>query len=266
MQNQLQAQLNMSWGHFKKYRPLIRELVTRDLKVKYRRSFLGYVWSILNPLLMMLLQTLVFSYMFRFDIPNYPLYLICGNTLFTFFNESTNMGMSSVLGNASLIKKVYVPKFIFPISRVVSSFVNLLFSLVAIVLVMLITRSPLYPTLLLVWIPMLLLLVFCCGMALLLSALAVYFRDLQYLYGILTMAWMYATPLFYPISQLPVFMQQIIKLNPLYHYINFVRCLVMYGFVPGPNTWFACIACAVVMLALGLLAFRKLQRNFILYL
>ena len=103
-------------------------------------------------------------------------------------------------------------------------------------------------------------------MAVLLSALAVYFRDLQYLYGILTMAWMYATPLFYPLSQLPGFMQQLIKLNPLYHYINCLRCLVMYGFVPGPNTWFACIASALCMMALGLAAFRKLQRNFILYL
>ena len=227
------GQLHNSWHNFSKYRPLIRELVTRDLKVKYRRSVLGYVWSILNPLLMMLLQTLVFSYMFRFDIPNFPLYLICGNTLFNFFNESTNMGMGSVLGNASLIKKVYIPKFIFPISRVMSSFVNLLF---------------------------------CAGMAVLLSALAVYFRDLQYLYGILTMAWMYATPLFYPISALPPFMVPVIKLNPLYHYINCMRCLVMYGTVPGPNTWFACIVCAVGVMVVGLAAFRKLQRNFILYL
>ena len=101
-------------ANFSKYRPLIRELVTRDLKVKYRRSVLGYMWSILNPLLMMLLQTLVFSYMFRFDIPNFPLYLICGNTLFNFFNESTNMGMGSVLGNASLIKKCTCPSSFFP--------------------------------------------------------------------------------------------------------------------------------------------------------
>ena len=181
MQGKTTDQLRGSWHNFSKYRPLIRELVTRDLKVKYRRSFLGYVWSILNPLLMMLLQTLVFSYMFRFQIENFPLYLICGNTLFNFFNESTNMGMGSVLGNSSLIKKVYVPKFIFPISRVVSSFVNLLFSLAAIILVMLITRSPFHLTILLVWAPLVLLFLFTCGIALLLSALAVYFRDLQYL-------------------------------------------------------------------------------------
>ena len=258
MQGKTTAQLRGSWHNFSKYRPLIRELVTRDLKVKYRRSFLGYVWSILNPLLMMLLQTLVFSYMFRFQIENFPLYLICGNTLFNFFNESTNMGMGSVLGNSSLIKKVYVPKFIFPISRVVSSFVNLLFSLAAIILVMLITRSPFHLTILLVWAPLVLLFLFTCGIALLLSALAVYFRDLQYLYGIVTMAWMYATPLFYPISALPPFMVAIVKLNPLYHYINCMRCLVMYGTVPGPNTWFACIVCAVGMMVVGLAAFRKL--------
>ena len=265
MQGKTTDQLRGSWHNFSKYRPLIRELVTRDLKVKYRRSFLGYVWSILNPLLMMLLQTLVFSYMFRFQIENFPLYLICGNTLFNFFNESTNMGMGSVLGNSSLIKKVYVPKFIFPISRVVSSFVNLLFSLAAIILVMLITRSPFHLTILLVWAPLVLLFLFTCGMALLLSALAVYFRDLQYLYGIVTMAWMYATPLFYPISALPPFMVAIVKLNPLYHYINLFRNLMMYGNIPGPNTWIACIFCAVASMAIGLLVFRKLQKNFILY-
>ena len=138
--------------------------------------------------------------------------------------------------------------------------------LAAILLVMLITRSPFYWTILLVWAPLLLLLAFCCGMAVLLSALAVYFRDLQYLYGILTMAWMYATPLFYPLSALPPFMVPVIKLNPLYHYINCMRCLVMYGTLPGPNTWIACIGSAVVMMGVGLAAFRKLQRNFILYL
>ena len=104
------GQLHNSWHNFSKYRPLIRELVTRDLKVKYRRSVLGYVWSILNPLLMMLLQTLVFSYMFRFDIPNFPLYLICGNTLFNFFNESTNMGMGVAIPHGTSQKKGTVKK------------------------------------------------------------------------------------------------------------------------------------------------------------
>lgn len=264
MSNQT-SQLSRYWQHFVKYQPLIRELVSRDLKVKYRRSFLGYVWSILNPLMMMALQTVIFSFMFRSNIPNYPLYLICGNTLFTFFNESTNMGMTSVIQNASLIKKVYIPKFIFPLSRVVSCFVTTLFSCGAVLLVMVLTRSTFYWTIFLCWMPLVLMFLFCSGMALLLSALAVYFRDMMHLYSILVMGWMYATPLFYPLSALPAALQKLMKLNPLYHYINLFRNLVMYGNIPGPNTWFACTACALVSMAAGLLVFRKLQKNFILY-
>lgn len=264
MNNQI-SQMQDSWAHFVKYKPLIQELVSRDLKVKYRRSFLGYVWSILNPLMMMALQTVIFSYMFRADIPNYPVYLICGNVLFTFFNESANMGLTSIIYNAALIKKVYIPKFIFPLSRVVSSFVTMGFSFVAILLVMLFTRSPIYWTILLFWVPLVFLFIFCCGISLLLSSLTVYFRDMQYLFSILTLGWMYATPIFYPLEQLPMFAQRLMKFNPMYHYINLFRNLVMYGTMPGPNTWFACAASALVVLVLGLVVFRKLQRNFILY-
>lgn len=254
-----------SWQHFCKYEPLVHELVGRDLKVKYRRSFLGYIWSILNPLLMMLLQSLIFSYMFRSNIPNFPLYLICGNTLFTFFNEATNMGMNSIIQNAALIKKVYIPKFIFPLSRVVSCFVTMFFSFGAILLVMIVTRAAFYWTILLCWIPLLFLFFFCCGIALLLSALTVYFRDMQHLYGVLTLGWMYATPLFYPIEALPEAIIPLMKLNPLYHFINLFRNLVMYGNIPGPNTWFANVASSLIALLLGIWAFRKLQKNFILY-
>lgn len=128
---------------FNRYMPLLRELVVRDLKIKYRRSFLGYVWSLLNPLMMMAIMSLVFSYMFRFKIQNYPLYLICGQTLWSFFSESTHVAMTSVIYNGALIRKVYIPKYIFPVSRVLSSFVTMSFSLVAILIVMLVTRVPL---------------------------------------------------------------------------------------------------------------------------
>ena len=234
-------------------------------KVKYRRSFLGYIWSILNPLLMMILQTIIFSFMFRNNIPNYPLYLICGNTLFTFFNESSNMGLTSIIANAALIKKVYIPKFIFPLSRVASSFVTMSFSMVAVLIVMLFTGAPLHWTIVLFWVPLVFQLMFCCGMALLLSALTVYFRDMQHLFSVMTLGWMYATPIFYPLEQLPTNVQFLMKFNPMYHYINMFRNLVMYGNIPGPNTWIACIVAGLVMLIVGLLAFRKLQRNFILY-
>lgn len=250
---------------FQKYMPLIRELVKRDLKLKYRRSILGYLWSLLNPLLMMIVMTLVFSYMFRFDIPNYPLYLICGQTLFNFFNEATNMAMYSVIQNGSLIKKVYIPKYIFPVSKVVSGFVTMSFSLAAILIVMLATGTAFHLSILLFWAPLLMLLIFSCGIGMILSALAVQFRDLTHLYGVLTMAWMYLTPIFYPIEAVPSGVAGFIAGNPLYMYVDIFRSLVLYGTIPGWNIWLTGALVALISLAAGTLIFRKMQRNFILY-
>lgn len=248
-----------------RFKPLLNELVLRDLKLKYRRSILGYVWSLLNPLLMMTIMTLVFSYMFRFDIPNYPLYLICGQTLWSFFNESTSMAMMSVLANGSLIRKVYIPKYIFPISRVLSSFVTMTFSLAAILIVMVATKVPLSWELLLVPLCLLFLLIFCMGIGMILSALAVYFRDIVHLYGVVTMAWMYTTPIFYPISALPEEIAFYIQFNPMYHYITFFRSLVLYRTLPTAETWLCCILFSMLSFLAGTFVFHKLQRNFILY-
>lgn len=253
-----------SLGQLHRYTPLLRELVVRDLKLKYRRSFLGYIWSLLNPLLMMAVMTVVFSYMFRFQIPNYPLYLICGQTLWTFFNESTTLAMHSVIGNGALIRKVYIPKYIFPISRVLSSFVTMSFSLAAILIVMLFTGVPLHPVQLLVPVPLFFLLLFCTGIGMVLSAMAVYFRDIIHLYGVLTMAWMYLTPIFYPLESLPENVAFFIQFNPMHHYISFFRSLILNCSLPEPGIWLSCIASSFVALAVGLWTFRKLQRNFIL--
>lgn len=255
-----------AWQHWTRYKPLLKELVVRDLKVKYRRSFLGYLWSLLNPLLMMVVMTLVFSHMFRFDIPNYPLYLICGQTLWTFFNESTNMALLSVMQNGSLIRKVYIPKFIFPVSRVISSFVTMSFSLLAILIVMVATGTPFHIQIILFPIPLALLLVFSTGIGMALSALAVYFRDIVHLYSVVTIAWMYVTPIFYPIEAIPPQIAAWIKWNPMYSYITFFRELMLYGRVPGAVIWITCALSSAVALAIGMLVFRKLQRNFILYL
>lgn len=255
----------ISFQNLLNYLPLMRELVKRDLKVKYRRSILGYLWSLLNPLLMMCIMSYIFSTLFKSNIPNFPLYLICGQTLWNFFNESTNMAMHSVIQNSALIKKVYIPKYIFPFSRVLSSFVTMSFSLLAILIVMLGTRATLYPTILLFWIPLIFLFIFSCGMGLILSALSVYFRDITHLYNVLTLAWMYFTPVFYDMSFLPEDVQHTITLNPLYHFISFFRDLILYGQIPEANVWAICIGSSLVMLLIGLVVFRKLQRNFILY-
>lgn len=257
--------MKQAWQHFVQYRPLLKELVRRDLKVKYRRSFLGYVWSLLNPLLMMCVMSYVFSEIFKSSIPNFPLYLISGQTLWNFFNESTNTSMYSVIQNGSLIKKVYIPKFIFPISRVLSSFVTMSFSLIAIVIVIIFTKATVYWTILLFWIPLAFLFVFCCGIGLVLAALSVYFRDITHLYSVLTLAWMYATPVFYDVSILPENVRETIGINPMYYFITFFRSLVLYGQIPAWDVWVFCFFSSLIVLAIGLLTFKKLQRNFILY-
>lgn len=262
----MKNKFNLSnYRHLLNYLPLTQELVKRDLKVKYRRSFLGYVWSLLNPLLMMCVMSYVFSTIFQSTVPNFPLYLICGQTLWNFFNESTNMAMYSVLQNGALIKKVYIPKFIFPFSRVLSSFVTMSFSLVAILIVMLFTRATIHWTILLFWVPLAFLFVFCCGIGLVLSALSVYFRDITHLYGVVTMAWMYATPIFYDPAILPDTVRRTLEWNPMYHFITFFRGLILNGRIPGVEIWLICIGSSIAVLAVGLAVFKKLQRNFILY-
>lgn len=255
-----------AWQHLQKYKPLLRELVIRDLKVKYRRSFLGYLWSLLNPLMMMGVMSFVFSYIFRYNIENYPLYLICGQTLWNFFNESTNMAMYSVLNNGALIKKVYIPKFIFPMSRVFSSFVTMSFSLGAILIVLIVTRAPLHWQALLFPVPLFFLLVFSMGISLILSSLSVYFRDITHLYNVVTLAWMYATPVFYPVEGMPPEVVTVLKANPMYYYLDTFRQLVLYGTIPSAAEWMICVFVSLFVLIIGLVVFRKLQRNFILYL
>lgn len=254
-----------SLANLKKYTPLIHELVTRDLKKKYRRSVLGYFWSLLNPLLMMLVMTFVFTSIFKNKIPHYPLYLISGQTIYRFFTESTNRAMTAITNSGSLIKKVYVPKFIFPIASVLSSFVIMGLSLVAIYVVKIALRVPFTWCDLLFVIPLFLEFVFCVGMGMILSALSVYFHDIEHLYGVLTTAWMYLTPIFYTLKSLPENVAFVIKLNPLYHYLQFYRLLIMDGFVPEINTWIASVVSAFGMLLVGLIVFRKAQKNFILY-
>lgn len=250
---------------FSRYRFLIQQLVSRDFKTKYKRSVLGIVWSFLNPLLTMLVQYAVFSTIFKSDIPNFPVYLLTGIVLFNFFNEACSMGITSILGNASLITKVYVPKYIYPVTRVLSSGINMLFSLVPLLLVILLTRTALTPAILLLPFALACLLCFCTGMVLVLSASMVFFRDTQFLWNVLSMIWMYATPIFYPESIIPDRFLIVYKFNPLYHFIRFARTVIMDGVSPEPKAYLICLVFAVGSLILGGLIFRKAQDKFVLY-
>ena len=163
---------------FMRYRFLLEDLISRDLKVKYRRSVLGLIWSILNPLLMMLVVTTVFSTILRIQIENFPLYYLTGSLIFNFISEATSAALISIISSAQLIKKVYVPKYIFPLEKTLFSFVNMLFSLIAIVIIMVITpNTPWHWTLVLFPVPLIYALVFAIGLGLILASVNVFFRD-----------------------------------------------------------------------------------------
>jgi ABC-2 type transport system permease protein len=248
-----------------KYKPLLGSLVVRDLKTKYRRSVLGFAWSVLNPLLMMIVITAVFQNLFRTNIENFPIYYLTGYLFFSFITESTNLAMTSVIGAGALIKKVYIPKYIFPLEKCIFSFVNMLLSFIATIIVMLALKVPITPTFFAFPIPMIYLFVFSVGLSFFLAAANVFFRDVAHLYSVFTTAWMYLTPIFYPMEMLPDFMKELITFNPLYHYILYFRALVLGNHIPDLRTNLICMGFSTIMLVLGLIFFKKKQDKFILY-
>lgn len=252
--------------NFLLYKDLLKELVVRDVKLKYRRSFLGYVWSVLNPLLIMIVMAVVFSTMFKRDIENFPVYLFTGQLLFNYMNQSTHQAITSITGNAALLKKVYVPKYIFVFSKITSGLVDFLFSLVALVLVMLATRAHFSWYCLLFPFVVLQLYVFCLGLGLFLAQANVFFRDIQYIYTAITTAWIYLTPIFYPLDYLSVQLQWLIRhLNPMWFYVGQFRDLVYYGRMPGYGIILEGVITSVLMLTIGVIFFKKNQDNFFLY-
>ncbi len=244
---------------------ILRTLVTKDFKLKYRRSVLGVLWSVLNPLLMMVVLSAVFSFMFRFTIENFPLYLILGTILFNLMADSTSAAMYSITGAAPLIKKIRIEKLIFPLESVVFQIVNFVISLVAVVLVMLYFRIT--PTLNLLALPLLIsyVLVFSLGLGMLLAALAVFFRDVMHLWGVVITAWTYATPLFYPVDMLDGWMQTVMSFNPMYHYVTYFRSIVMWDTMPDLTENLVCLGIALVTFLIGFAVFRKSENKFILY-
>ena len=203
---------------------------------------------------------------FKFDIPYFPVYLLCGNVVFNYFSEACGMALTSIVGNADLIKKVYVPKYIYPLTRIMSSLINMLISLIPLAAVALISGLMPNKTYLLLPFPLLFLALFCLGLGMLLASAMVFFRDIQFLWGVLTTIWMYLTPIFYPITALPETIQSVVKMNPLYFYVTFLRSCIIDGLSPEPIMYVQCAAVALITLAIGAFTFKKSQDNFVLYL
>lgn len=249
---------------FIKYRPLLIELVKRDLKIRYRHSILGMLWTVLNPLLMMIVMSIVFSTIFKNSITNFPVYVMIGNIVFNCNSDATNQGLGSIVWNAPLIKKVYIPKYLFPMATVVSCLINFCFSFIALIIVMIFTKATFYPVLLTIWIPFLYLIIFSFGLSLVLCSVNVFFRDMQHLYGIFNMIWMYLSAIFYSVDILPDKIYSLVKLNPLYRYITFFRTIIIDGVFPSLRENLFCISFSLVTLIIGIVVFYKLQDKFIL--
>lgn len=250
---------------FLNYRNLLKELVIRDIRVRYRRSVLGILWSVLNPLMMMMILTWVFSNIFKTDIKNFAVYVLIGNIVFSFHSEATSAALTSILSNSELIKKVYIPKYLFVFARVLSSLVNLLFSFVALFLILILTKTPISLNIFALFIPLTFLLIFVIGLSLILATYNVFFRDLGHLYGVLLTAWMYFSAIFYPVEMLDGLISQVIWVNPIYQIISYMRSIIIDGKMLGLSENLYCLTFSMVTLFIGLYVFYKKQDKFILY-
>lgn len=265
-----------------KYKDLLYQLVSRDLKLKYRRSFLGYVWSVLNPLLIMLVMTAVFSSMFGRNVPNFAIYLLCGRTIFEFINTSTTKALGAISDNAVLLKKTYVSKFMFPLAKITSSMVDFVFSLGALVIVItflsLLKGECLFSFANLLFpIVVIQAYIFSLGLGFLLAQLNVFFRDIKYIYNAVTVAWMYLSAIFYDanmLSSVPWVKFIVDHLNPAYIYIKQFRDLIWIGnngleFIYNTRIFAQNVLVgtiyALAMFAIGVFFFKRKQDKFILY-
>lgn len=240
-----------------RYRDLVLALVARELKVRYRRSALGFTWTMLQPLLMMLVLQVVFSSLFRFQLANYPVYAMAGILFWNFFSQSVVSSMNSLRGNAMLLKKVPVPMAVFPLATVASGVINLIFALVPLLLILLITGHPLTPSLLFLPVAILLAALFTLGAGLLLSPLSIFFNDIVEMITVILSVLMYLTPIFYPKEIVPAKMRWIVRFNPLRSILEVFRDPIYYGKVPPLSHITVSCLIVLVALAVGAWAFRK---------
>ena len=247
------------------YKFLFDELVKRDFKKKYKRTVLGMWWSVLSPLLQLLVMRIVFTQFFGRGMEHYTTYLFCGNLVYNFYRESTNGGMNSLMSNAGIISKVNVPKYMFLLSRNVSSLITFGLNLVVFFLFVILDGVPIQTNFVLLIYPILCLVVFNIGVGLVLSALFVFFRDINYLYEIFTMLLSYFSAIFYTVDGYSAWMQKAFYINPLYCYIRYFRVVVLEGAVPSLALHILCLFYAIVMILIGGYIYKKYNHKFLYY-
>lgn len=248
----------------KNYRSLLSELIRRDIKIKYRRSVLGIFWSFLDPLLSMIVLTIVFSTLFH-RIPNYPIYYLTGLLAFQLFSNGSKTAMRSLVGSSGIWKTIYVPKFLYVLSAVLSNFVTYLLSLVVLFAIMAILNVQFTIYIVFASLPILALIIMTIGAGLIMATLNVFFRDMEYLYNVFMMILMYGMPIFYPADIVPASFQFIQQYNPLYQLIVCLRDCFLYGQMYSLSTLLFGFISAIVLLVIGILLLYKYQDRFVLY-
>ncbi len=260
LRNSAAEELREMWN----YRNLIYQLTRRDVLTRYKRSVLGVAWTMLNPLGMMLVLTIAFSQVFRFDTEfSYPAYVLSGLMTWNFFSQTTTASMVNLVWGGGLLHRIYVPRTSFALAAVLTGVINFLFSLVPLFLVMLITGVPMRWTILLFPFPLLLLACFALGLGLLISTFAVYFPDVAEMYGIALLGWMYLTPVIYPESILPeAYRFWVTHLNPMYYMVNLIRTVIYQGQLPSWGDVIPAVAVAMGTLIIGWIIFTRKADEF----
>jgi len=247
------------------YRFLLLEFIKRDIKVKYKNSFLGIIWSILEPLLNMIVLTFIFSSMFENSIPNFPIYVLSGRLLYGFFSQSVTSCIKSITGKSSLIKKIYVPKYIYPLSSVISNFIIFLLSLTPLFIIMITSGlGPQKMNLLIIY-PLGSLFFISFGLGLLLASINVFFRDLEHLFGIVLLIIMYMSAIFYSIDIIDPDYMYVMYLNPIFPPIVAFRDCILYSEISSITSWVLCLVYPILYILVGVFTFYNLQDKFILH-
>ncbi len=245
------------------YRQMIAGLVKKDLRGRYKGSVLGFLWTFINPLLQLLVYTMVFSVIMKNGIEKYYIYLFVALIPWIFFSTSITSGCSSIIQSKEMVKKIYFPREVLPIATVTSGFINMLYCFIVIFAVLLVARIG-FNVYAILCLPIIMLVEYllALGFTLIFSALTVYFRDLEYILGIITMAWMYLTPVLYSIDMVPEELKNILLMNPMSPIIIAYRDILYYRQVPQLETLASAFAVGIVSCVLGYLIFHKLQKNF----
>ena len=245
----------------KQYWFAIRELTGRELKRKYARSYLGVVWSVLSPLFNMIVLSLIFSYMFRRNIENFPVYYLIGGTIWTLFRTATDSAMTALVDNKQLLIRAKLPKYTFILSRIYTALIIYLYSIIPLIAIIVFFGIHITVKALLIIPVLALVTLFSTGIGFILSIVYVFFADIKYLYSILLTAWMYLSALFYPVSVMPDFMQEVIGYNPIFLAIDISRTVLQYGELPPILEWIKLFIFAVVFLFFGILIFLKSENH-----